>query len=52
MNHFLQELTMGGYFFYVWTAYGLVCSVLVLHVLAAKLREASVRKWLNQRLKR
>lgn len=52
MNHFWQWLAMGGYSCYVWTAYGLVCLVLIANILGCKWQAAKVRKRLLQWFKR
>lgn len=52
MTHLFQWFSMGGYSFYVWTAYGLACSVLVANILAVRLEGTRVRKRLEQWFKR
>ena len=41
MTEFLE---MGGYALYVWSAYGLSLCVLILNVVAARIRVRAVRK--------
>ena len=41
MTEFLE---MGGYGLYVWSAYGLSLVVLVLNVVAARIRNSAVKK--------
>ncbi|CDZ78917.1 heme exporter protein CcmD [Legionella massiliensis] len=52
MRHFLQWFAMGGYSFYVWTAYGLVFAVLASNILAVRVQRTRVRKRLEQWFKR
>lgn len=52
MNRFLEWLTMGGYSIYVWTAYGLVCVVLVMNLLGMKWKRKQTRHKLQQWFKR
>lgn len=42
-----QFFAMGGYAFYVWTAYGATALVLTLNVLAARRRNKAVRRELQ-----
>ena len=39
---------MGGYGFYVWTAYGLSLLVLLLNIVAARKRNRQVRREVNK----
>lgn len=48
MSQFLQWLTMGGYFMYVWPAYGLVGIVLVMNLLSVKWKKKQARQRLQQ----
>ena len=41
MTEFLE---MGGYGLYVWSAYGLSLLVLILNVVAARIRNSAVRR--------
>ncbi len=52
MNQFLQWVAMGGYSFYIWPAYGLVCVVLVMNLLGIKWQRQRTRKKLHQWFKR
>lgn len=52
MSKFITWLTMGGYSIYIWPAYGLVCVVLVMHLLGIKVNRFQTRKKLNQWFKR
>ncbi|CAL1240471.1 heme exporter protein CcmD [Candidatus Methylocalor cossyra] len=45
-------LSMGGYAFYVWTAYGLMVVVLVLNFVLPLRRKAALLKSLARRLER
>lgn len=47
-----QFLSMGGYAFYVWTAYGLVLGMLALNLIAPLRRKASVQKNIVRMLQR
>jgi heme exporter protein D len=42
-----EFLAMGGYGLYVWGSYGAAAAVLVLNVLAARRRDKTVRRELN-----
>ncbi|MFI4919204.1 MAG: heme exporter protein CcmD [Legionellales bacterium] len=48
MNQFLEWLAMGGYATYVWSAYGLVCTVLVVNVLGIKWQKKRTHQKLQQ----
>ena len=48
MNQFMQWLGMGGYSIYIWPAYGLVCTVLVVNLLGIKRQRIRTRKILQQ----
>lgn len=43
-----EFLAMGGYGLYVWGSYGVTAVVLILNVLAARLREKNVRRQLRE----
>jgi len=43
-----EFFAMGGYSLYVWGSYGMAALVLVLNVLAARQRENSVRRELEE----
>lgn len=44
MNQLMDWIAMGGYSIYVWPAYGLVCVVLVMHLLGIKWQRIRARK--------
>ncbi len=52
MNQFLQWLDMGGYSFYIWPAYGIVCVVLVMNLLGIKWQRTRTLRKLQQWFKR
>lgn len=52
MSQFTQWLTLGGYASYVWSAYGLVGTVLVLMWSGIKWRRMQIRKQLQRWLQR
>ncbi|MBA2652184.1 MAG: heme exporter protein CcmD [Tatlockia sp.] len=52
MTQLLHWFAMGGYSFYVWPAYGLVCMVMLINIFGFKLQNARVRKKLQQWFKR
>jgi heme exporter protein D len=52
MNSFLQWLSMGGYSSYVWSAYGIVCSVLLLQVLGLSIQKKRTHTKLRQWFKK
>ena len=43
MNQLMEWIAMGGYSFYIWPAYGLVCVVLVLNLLGIKWQKQRTR---------
>lgn len=51
MNEISHWLAMGGYSFYVWSAYGIAAVVLISHVIAIKRGAKQTRKKLTQWLK-
>lgn len=48
MKQFFDWLAMGGYSAYVWPAYGLVCTVLILNFLGIRLQKARTRQKLQR----
>lgn len=48
MKHFLYWLNMGGYAFYVWSSYGLLCCIFLMHGLDLLRLRAQTRKKLRQ----
>lgn len=48
MNRALDWLAMGGYSTYVWSAYGLVCFVLLINLFAIKWKKKQTLQKLNQ----
>ncbi|WP_058441861.1 heme exporter protein CcmD [Legionella brunensis] len=52
MSQLTQWWSMGGYAIYVWPAYGLVCAVLVMHILGIKSQHLRTIKKLQQWFKR
>jgi heme exporter protein D len=52
MNQVVDWLAMGGYSIYVWPAYGLVCTVLVMNILGMKWQRKQTRQKLQQWFKR
>ena len=48
MSQFIQYLDMGGYSLYVWPAYGIVCTVLLLNILFAKRKKKRTYQQLQQ----
>ncbi len=48
MNAILQWLSMGGYAIYVWSAYGLVGSLLIINILAIKWQKKKTYKQLQR----
>lgn len=52
MTQMLEWLTMGGYAKYIWSAYGLVCLVLVLNVFIIKYQQKRAHKKLRLWFKR
>jgi heme exporter protein D len=48
MTSLIQWLSMGGYGLYVWPAYGLVCSVLVVNLFVIKRQKNRLIKSLQQ----
>jgi heme exporter protein D len=49
MKHLQEFLAMGGYAFYVWSAYGLGLVILVWNVVAPRRRERQLRAALATR---
>ena len=45
-------LNMGGYGFYVWSAYGITCAVLIVNAVMPVLRERQLRRELAHRARR
>ncbi|MFT4059992.1 MAG: heme exporter protein CcmD [Legionella sp.] len=52
MNQVCDWLAMGGYSFYVWPAYGLVCAVLIINILGMKWKKKQTHQKLQQWFKR
>lgn len=52
MTGLAEFLHMGGYAFYVWTAYGVVLAVLAANVFSAVACQRRVRKDLRRRARR
>lgn len=52
MKTMTDVLAMGGYGFYVWTAYGLGCLLLVGNLYWTKLRRLKLKKMLKHHMKR
>jgi heme exporter protein D len=48
MNQWVEWLSMGGYFLYVWPAYGLVIATLVLNGYVVKKQKNRVNRLLKQ----
>ena len=48
----MDFLNMGGYAFYVWTAYGISLAVIILNILLPIRRERQLIKSLNKRQQR
>ena len=46
-----EFFNMGGYGLYVWGSYGMAALVLAFNVLAARLREKSVRRELEETMR-
>lgn len=51
MSQFIRWLAMGGYSLSIWSAYALVCTVLVISLLDIKVQRARTRKKIQQWLK-
>jgi heme exporter protein D len=51
MSGLAEFLHMGGYAFYVWSAYAIVAVVLVANLIAPIRRERAVRRRLARRLR-
>lgn len=47
MNHWVEWLSMGGYFLYVWPAYGLVIATLMLNAYAVKRQKKRINRLLQ-----
>lgn len=52
MNQFSQWLSMGGYSYYVWSAYGLASIILLLNLVSIKSQRQRIFKNLEQWFKR
>lgn len=52
LNTISQWFTMGGYSLYIWPAYGVVCVVLVMHLLGLRRQRLKVKRNLVQWFKR
>jgi heme exporter protein D len=52
MNQLFDWMAMGGYSIYVWPAYGVVCAVLVMNLLAIKRQKIRTRQKLQRWFKR
>ena len=52
MSGLIEFFNMGGYAFYVWTAYGMAFVVLAANVLAARACERRLRSELGRRARR
>lgn len=52
MNPFYNWLAMGGYSFYIWSAYGLVFGFLILNFFSVQWQKKSVRQRLYHWFKR
>jgi heme exporter protein D len=52
MNQLMDWIAMGGYSFYIWPAYGLVCVVLLINLLGIKWQKKRTRELLQQWFKR
>jgi len=50
MTSLQQFITMGGYAFYVWTAYGAAAGLLIINALTAILRNKKVKRRLQQQM--
>jgi heme exporter protein D len=48
MNHFFSWMAMGGYFMYIWPAYGLVAVVLIMNVLGMRWKKKQTQQKLQQ----
>ncbi|KTD65502.1 heme exporter protein CcmD [Legionella spiritensis] len=48
MSTLLHALTMGGYFMYVWPAYGLAALVFAVHFIGIRWQRKQTRKKLQQ----
>jgi heme exporter protein D len=48
MNQFLEWLSMGGYFAYVWPAYGIVSITLISAFISVRLQKKRTQKKLQQ----
>jgi heme exporter protein D len=52
MTSFFDWLSMGGYANYIWSAYGLVCLVLMMNLLGIRWKKARTRQKLQRWFKR
>ena len=52
MNQFIEWASMGGYSLYVWSAYGLVFTVLFINIINIKSKKNRTQKKLGQWFKR
>lgn len=48
MNTLQEFLHMGGYAFYVWTAYGIAAVVLIGNILHARFRQRRITRQIQQ----
>lgn len=48
INQIMQGLNMGGYAIYIWSAYGLVCFVLITVMISIYWQKRQMRKQLLQ----
>jgi len=52
MNSFVTWFSMGGYSKYIWSAYGIVFSVLSLNMLSIRVKMTRTKKELQQSFKK
>ena len=52
MRPILEWFAMGGYSMYVWSAYGLVCAVLLLNIMTIKWQKNRTQQKLRHWFKR
>lgn len=52
MTSFLNWFVMGGYSFYVWSSYGVVCLALLMGYLSCRMQKNKIHRQLTQWLKR
>jgi len=47
-----QFLAMGGYAFYVWTAYGVAAALLIINVVTAVVHDKQIKRRLQKQMAR